>query len=309
MLVPNRAFSAATITALGADRIVMHKMGCFRPSNPSVANVFNPPHPQQPGVLAQISVEDVTAFFKLALDEAGKGSGGLENDPLGKAFAQLAEKVHPLALGNVHRHHNQSRLLASKLLRMHMGDDKTAEEDIKNIIDHLKSNIFFHGHPISRDEARRDLKLKVVDPTPAVEQLMWDLYVQYDEDLMMSHPFSALHELELAALPPNPPPPPTTAEIVVKLKELAAAGIGLGVVTEEQFIKLAAALHAQQATPSKPDRRLKIDGMAGAYVESVDHADVFRSDLRLERATIQSPSGPQEGLKAEVAWQRWERET
>jgi ClpP class serine protease len=57
ILVPNHAFSAATLMALGANEIVMHKMGCLGPIDPSVGNIFNPPHPQNPGQVAPISVE------------------------------------------------------------------------------------------------------------------------------------------------------------------------------------------------------------------------------------------------------------
>jgi len=42
VLVPYRAFSAATLTALGADKIVMHKMGNLGPTDPTVTNSFNP---------------------------------------------------------------------------------------------------------------------------------------------------------------------------------------------------------------------------------------------------------------------------
>jgi ClpP class serine protease len=42
VLVPHHAFSAATLVALGADKIIMHKMGCLGPIDPSVANAFNP---------------------------------------------------------------------------------------------------------------------------------------------------------------------------------------------------------------------------------------------------------------------------
>ncbi len=49
VLVPHRAFSAATLLAMGADEIIMHRMGVLGPIDPSVANLFNPPHPQNPG--------------------------------------------------------------------------------------------------------------------------------------------------------------------------------------------------------------------------------------------------------------------
>src|SRR5213592_2863047 len=35
VLVPHHAFSAATLTALGANEILMHKMGCLGPIDPS----------------------------------------------------------------------------------------------------------------------------------------------------------------------------------------------------------------------------------------------------------------------------------
>jgi ClpP class serine protease len=68
VLVPHHAFSAATLVALGADKVIMHKMGCLGPIDPSVTNPFNPPHPQNPGQLIPISVEDVSAYFTLIRD-------------------------------------------------------------------------------------------------------------------------------------------------------------------------------------------------------------------------------------------------
>ncbi|MGH8011057.1 MAG: SDH family Clp fold serine proteinase [Candidatus Binataceae bacterium] len=70
VLVPHRAFSAATFIALGADEIVMHRMGCLGPIDPSVANQFNPANPQT-GLPIPISVEDVTAYFRLVKEEVG----------------------------------------------------------------------------------------------------------------------------------------------------------------------------------------------------------------------------------------------
>src|SRR5437762_651336 len=42
MLVPHHAYSAATLTALGCDRVIMHPMGMLGPIDPRVANEFNP---------------------------------------------------------------------------------------------------------------------------------------------------------------------------------------------------------------------------------------------------------------------------
>ncbi|TLZ39964.1 MAG: hypothetical protein E6K23_11425, partial [Gammaproteobacteria bacterium] len=42
VLVPYRAYSAATMVALGADEIVMHPFGELGPIDPTVQNEFNP---------------------------------------------------------------------------------------------------------------------------------------------------------------------------------------------------------------------------------------------------------------------------
>ena len=107
-----------------------------------------------------------------------------------QALVALTDKIHPLALGNVQRSHHQSRMLAQKLLRKHMG--RSEEHQIETIIENLKSNLFYHGHPINRKEAKSDLNLKVSEATGNLENVMWNLYLQYDEALQMSSPFFPL---------------------------------------------------------------------------------------------------------------------
>ena len=289
--------------ALGADEILMHKMGCLGPIDPSVANIFNPPHPTAQGQLAPISVEDVTAYFKLVKDELHI----THEDELVQALTALTERVHPLALGNVQRSHNQSRLLAKKLLNTRI--DASEEHEIKQLIDTLKSNLFYHGHPINREEARKELKLQVKNPPEAMEKLMWDLYVQYEADLKLKEPFNPMRELELKAPPGQVPAALTPQQVLQQVQQLAAAGIGLGVVNEQQLINLAAALaSALKASSPAGTGKVKLDPVIGACVESVALSDVFKTDLRLERAVANTPAGPQEVIRHEILWQRWERE-
>ncbi len=139
VLVPHHAFSAATLISLGADKIVMHKMGCLGPIDPSVTNAFNPPHPHNPGQLIPISVEDVTAYFTLIKEDIGIQ----HEDELIKAVIALTEKIHPLALGNVQRSHHQSRMIARKLLEKHM--EKKQAHEIDKLVENLKSNLYFHA--------------------------------------------------------------------------------------------------------------------------------------------------------------------
>ena len=178
VLVPFRCFSAATLTCLGADSVIMHPMGMLGPTDPTVANEFNPPNPNMPGRVLGISVEDVASYIALVKQDVGIQ----HEDELIQAFNHLAEKVHPLALGNVKRHTLQSQLMGTKLLKSRVA---TQLEDhvIEEIIKKLTSESFFHGHPINRKEARTDMGLTfVADATPAVRDRMWDLYKLYVEE-------------------------------------------------------------------------------------------------------------------------------
>jgi hypothetical protein len=190
VLVPYKAFSAATLTALGADKIVIHPMGMLGPTDPTVANPFNPPDPNAPGQKIGISVEDVTAFISLIKEDAGIQ----HEDELVQAFNKLSENVHPLALGNVKRSLSQSRMMAKKLLSLHM-DKRSEEHKINEIVDSLTSKLFYHGHPISRAEARDEVGLKTVEhPSPTLEKLMWSLYLDYEAEIKMEEPFDVASE-------------------------------------------------------------------------------------------------------------------
>ncbi len=184
VLVPFKAFSAATLTALGADEVVMHPMGMLGPTDATVANAFNPRDEVTKARLG-ISVEDVTAYIALIKEDAGIQ----HEDELVKAFNQLTEQVHPLALGNVKRSLSQSRMMAKKLLSLHMDATKLSHK-IDEIVDHLTSKLYFHGHPINRQEARDHVGLAtVVDPPQKVEKLMWRLYLDYEEEMKLEQPF------------------------------------------------------------------------------------------------------------------------
>jgi Serine dehydrogenase proteinase len=184
VLVPYRAYSAATLLCLGADEIVMHPFAELGPIDPTVSNEFNPS--DAAGRRLGISVEDVTAYVHFIKSTVGI----THEDELVRAIEILAKQVHPLALGNVERFISQSRMLARKILRTHM-DKETDEHQIGEIIENLASRLFFHGHPINRKEAKDDIKLKVVsDLSPSLEVGMWDLYKQYEEEMQMLDTFN-----------------------------------------------------------------------------------------------------------------------
>jgi Serine dehydrogenase proteinase len=199
VLVPHRAFSAATLTALGADQVLMHPMGMLGPIDPTVYSPFNPPDPDDPGYRLGIGVEDVAAFIRLLKEDVGVHQEG----ELVLAFNKLADRIHPLALGRVRRITGQSGLLAAKLLRSRGTADAGA---IEEIVEGLGSKLRDHGHPISRAEARTDLGLDFVVPAPDdVEAAMWDLYLAYCEEMKLEEEWEPV--LEALGQAPLPPPP------------------------------------------------------------------------------------------------------
>jgi len=184
VLIPFRSYSAGTMICLGADEIIMGKMGELSPIDPSVANAFNPRDPQHKIARIPVSVEDVTAYLNLARQIAGLKS----EEHLAAVFRRLSRTVHPLSLGNVHRNYLLIRSLAKKLLELHSGD--SSPEHIEQVIKYLTEDLYAHNYMISRYEAKKDLKLKVTEPSWELENLLWALYENYESDLKLTEPFN-----------------------------------------------------------------------------------------------------------------------
>lgn len=195
VLIPFRAYSAASLLALGADEIVMHPFAEMGPIDPTVSNEFNPME-QLTGRRLGISVEDVAAYVHFIKTTVGI----THEDELVRAIEILAKNVHPLALGNVERFLSQSRMIARKILKTHMKDQD--EHQLKEIVEKLSSKLHFHGHPINREEARTDIGLKVAKDVPTeLETAMWDLYLDYEKEFENQAAFNPMGDLAVA-----PPP-------------------------------------------------------------------------------------------------------
>jgi hypothetical protein len=186
VLVPFRAHSAATLLCLGADKIVMGKMGELSAVDPSVANPFNPPDPMNPLARVPIGVEDVNAFKDLARRFGVTG----DNPELStQVFLALASKVDPLALGNVERSYIQIRKLAEDLLCLHVGGAEQ-QGKIKGIVETLTEKLYSHAHLINRHEAVRiGLSAELADRT--IDSTQWELFSDYAAEMQLDRPFNA----------------------------------------------------------------------------------------------------------------------
>jgi hypothetical protein len=131
-------------------------------------------------------------------------------------------------------------MMGEKLLRSRHDTDLD-DHDIGEIIRKLTSELYFHGHPINRKEARDDVGLPfVVDATPAVADAMWELFSTYDEAMRLNDQFQPL----LDAIKLNPLPIPSAGH--------------------------------PPAFASVP-----LDTIGAAYVESVTRCDVFEMDFEV----------------------------
>jgi len=186
VLVPFRAHSAATLLSLGADKIIMGKMGELSSVDPSVANPFNPPDPMNPAARVPIGVEDVNAYRDLARRFGVKD----DNAQLSaQVFLALASKVDPLALGNVERSYNQIRKLAEDLLRLHTKAESDKDK-VSDIVKILTERLYSHAHLINRREASR-LGLRVEIADKALDSAQWELFSEYSTEMELDRPFNA----------------------------------------------------------------------------------------------------------------------
>ena len=189
VVVPARALSCGTLIAMGADELYLGRHAFLSPVDPSVASPYNPLAPVPTGAAPQflpVSVEDVSGFLDLAKDELGLSDQASTIEIL----KLLSEKVHPLALGAVHRAREQSGTLARRLLQMHMTDDARAGR----IVEKLTRELPTHSYLIGRNEAD-EIGLDLADVSDELEDLIWRLYTEYQVWLKLTEPWSALLDI------------------------------------------------------------------------------------------------------------------
>lgn len=179
ILIPYKAHSAGTLIALGADNIIMGKLGELSPVDPTTGHPYNPQNPINPQQKLEVSVEDLNSYFLLAKEMAG-----VRAEQIGDVFKHLVDKLHPLSIGNAYRAYRMARILAENILKTHMKESK----EINKIVKALTSDICIHGYPITRDEAL-DLGLKIKKTKPELETAMWNLYKSYADEMGLELPF------------------------------------------------------------------------------------------------------------------------
>lgn len=185
ILIPYKAQSAATLLSLGADNIIMSKKAELGPIDPTLVKTTigeGPLHRQK------ISVEDVNSFISFIKERANI----TDQLALAQVVGTLIKQISPLTLGDVNRQNYHIRLVARKLLTSR--NKKIDEEKINTIIETLTEKIYSHGHGIGRKEAK-DIGLPIILPDKNIENLIWQLYLVYENFLKLMKPIDP--EIEL----------------------------------------------------------------------------------------------------------------
>ena len=177
VVIPSRAASAATLMALGSKQIMMTKQDRLGPIDPSINGPLNPVAGGNP---VPVSVEAVNGFMGLSREYASA-----HEDNLAKVLMHLAEKVHPLVLGEVFRSRSYIRMIGRDLLSGHMDD----ELKVTKILDFLCSESGSHLHTINRRYAKDVLGLNVVKPSISQYDIIKKLYDDFKSELELDRPF------------------------------------------------------------------------------------------------------------------------
>lgn len=192
VIVPFRALSAGTLICLGAERIVMTRQAALGPIDPSTNGYMNPQVDiNGKRVKVPLSVEQVSAYLDMARNDLGIH----DQEHLKDILIQLAEKVHPLSLGDVYRSRAQIQMLAKRLLR----NQRIDPEKEARAINFLTSESGSHDYTIHRQEAAEELGLHVERPDDVQEALVRAIYRDISTELELDEPYDPRFVLAQAA--------------------------------------------------------------------------------------------------------------
>ena len=165
-LVPLECESAATMLALGADRILMGPMAHLSAVDTSLTHDLSPIDRDNDRVsVSQDELDRVVRLWR-------RQSGTRRSNPYEALFAH----VHPLVIGAVDRASALSTRLCVEILSYHMKDLRKATR----ISNTLNSGYPSHGYPITLREARR-IGLKVQPLENEINVLLLELNEIYSE--------------------------------------------------------------------------------------------------------------------------------
>src|SRR6201994_724866 len=190
VLTPLECQSAATMLALGADRILMGPLAHLSAVDTSLTHDLSPIDRDNDRV--SVSNDELLRLIRLWTEQA--------KDSTTNPYEALFPYVHPLVIGAVDRSSALSTRICEEILSYHMGNKDRARE-ISSI---LNAGYPSHNYPITLREAAR-IGLNVEPMEDCVNALLFELNEIYSEmgqsattdfDEKNSHDNSILNVLE-----------------------------------------------------------------------------------------------------------------
>jgi Serine dehydrogenase proteinase len=166
VLTPLECQSAATMLALGADRILMGPLAHLSAVDTSLTHDLSPIDRDNDRV--SVSNDELLRVIRLWTEQA--------KDSTTNPYEALFPYVHPLVIGAVDRSSALSTRICEEILSYHM-DDKDKAREISN---NLNSSYPSHNYPITLREAKR-IGLNVEPMEDDVNALLFELNEIYSE--------------------------------------------------------------------------------------------------------------------------------
>ena len=166
VLVPVECASAATMLALGADKIKMGPLSYLTAIDTSITHNLSPL--DSDGDEVSVNQNELDRVIKLWNQEKR------EKDK--NSYKELYKYIHPLVFGSVDRASSLAIKLTNEILSYHMDD----ADKISSISNHLNSEYPSHGYPITAREAKK-IGLNVSSLEENIHQELIELNHLYSE--------------------------------------------------------------------------------------------------------------------------------
>ncbi len=181
VIIPNSAYSAATVVALGADEIIIHPNGHLGPVDMQITTF-------QDGNPKQFSTEDISAFLEFVRDTLRI----TDQEHIRVLFEQTCKEVGSLGIGFTARSTKLAVDLGERMLALHMKNDEQGLK-LRTIVENMSRKFQSHAYPVSRNEAI-ELGLPIAERDEELEKLIWELWLNIASDLKEDIPFDPLVE-------------------------------------------------------------------------------------------------------------------
>jgi hypothetical protein len=183
VMIPQSAYSAATLLAFGANEIIMHPNGHLGPVDMQIIRRT------ETGRATSFSTEDISAFLEFVRDNLKI----TDQEHIRALFESTCREVGTLGIGFTARSSKLAVDLGERLLEWHMKDDESFK--LRTIVENMSRKFQSHAYPVNRKEAI-DIGLPVnKERDKDLEKLMWDVWISIEEELQERIPFDPIMEL------------------------------------------------------------------------------------------------------------------